>query len=167
MLASIGLWLLTKLPWLKVVPWGAVGKLIARFWREFIIACLVFWVWHRGNVIEALELELDEADKIIEGYKASYKKISETLAVNEESLLECVAVNHANIEEAERQAAMVAEAIARAEMQKQVFDARMGEINAEAQAYRGRDTGCRSLHSPDFPQWFIDWVQSDSTGSGD
>ena len=146
---------------LALIPWAKIGGFILKYWYvALILVFLISW-WHRGNVIDDLEAGLKKAKEDNASFEIANKSLNHTLALNEKAIQDCVFLNLENTAEALRQKERADAAEIRAAAADQDAADRTGVINNEAEGLRGRDTGCRSLHSPDFPQWFIDWVRSD------
>jgi hypothetical protein len=84
---------------------------------------------------------------------------NETIIAQKKSYDTCKAANEKFAEGAAKHKKEVDAATLRIAALEKPADEAIEVIEHEAENFKDRDTGCRSLHSSDFPQWYLDWVR--------
>lgn len=120
------------------IPWGAVGKVLAHFWRELAIVVLMAMIWWKNDTIGDLKAEA-------EGWNTAVKTLKKTLENNDQAIRDCEQINAENDAEITRLENVNAVEIAAAEARADRAEADIQEFYDNADHLRGTDATCRTL----------------------
>jgi len=143
------------------ISWKAIGGFIIRYWPYILVAVLIWFVWHRGNVIENLEADLKTEKQKITGFSLAIDTLDHALKNNTAAIKECEITNSKNTSEIGRLQIDLDESEAIVTALGINSDEDIERFRRETEAMRGTDTTCRTLDD-NLPERFIGGVRQPS-----